>query len=54
MIRGRELARGRVEALAPQQSHQLAASAQATGLARIPAGVGAVAAGSTVEYLPLN
>jgi molybdopterin biosynthesis enzyme len=54
MIRVRELAGGRVEPLRPQQSHQLAASAQATGLARIPAGAGALAAGSAVEYLPLN
>ncbi len=54
MIRVRALAGGRVEPLRPQQSHQLAASAHATGLARIPAGAGAVAAGSAVEYLPLS
>ena len=53
MVRVRELA-GRVEPLLPQQSHQLAASAQATGLARIPAGTGAVVAGTMVDYLPLN
>ncbi len=54
MIRVRELDGGRVEPLLPQQSHQLAASAQAAGLARIPAGRGIVAAGDAVEYLPLG
>ena len=40
--------------LAEQQSHQIAVTAQAEGLARIPAGSGELAAGSEVAYLPLS
>ncbi len=45
---------GRVRPLPGQQSHQIAAAAHATGLARIPAGTGTIAAGQPVEYLPLS
>ncbi|MGC9220690.1 MAG: gephyrin-like molybdotransferase Glp [Solirubrobacteraceae bacterium] len=44
---------GRIKALAGQQSHQLASSAGADGLAWIPAGADGLAAGATVRYLPL-
>jgi len=37
-----------------QQSHQIAVTAQAEGLARIPAGSGELAAGSEVAYLHLS
>ncbi len=40
--------------LAEQQSHQIAVTAQAEALARIPAGGGELAAGSEVSYLPLH
>ncbi len=40
--------------LAEQQSHQIAVTAQAEALARIPAGSGELAAGSEVSYLPLH
>jgi molybdopterin molybdotransferase len=37
-----------------QESHQIAITAQADGLARIPAGDGELAAGAAVAYLPLR
>jgi molybdopterin molybdotransferase len=37
-----------------QESHQIAITAQADGLARIPAGAGELAAGAQVSYLPLQ
>jgi molybdopterin biosynthesis enzyme len=40
--------------LAGQQSHQIAVTARADGLARIPAGNGELPAGSEVSYLPLH
>jgi molybdopterin molybdotransferase len=43
-----------VAPLAGQQSHQIAITAQADGLALIPRGDGKLAAGTTVDYLPLH
>jgi molybdopterin molybdotransferase len=40
--------------LAGQQSHQIAVTARADGLARIPAGTGELPAGTEVSYLPLH
>jgi molybdopterin molybdotransferase len=37
-----------------QQSHQIAVTAQADGLALIPRGAGELAAGTVVAYLPLG
>ena len=54
MIRVRRHGNGHLEPLRGQQSHQLALSALSDGLARIPAGAGTLAAGSTVSYLPLG
>jgi molybdopterin molybdotransferase len=54
LIRVRAAGAGRYEPLRGQQSYQLSATALATGLARIPAGRGAVAAGDRVDYLPLD
>ncbi len=54
LIRVREAGGGRLEPLRGQQSHQIAAAACATGLARIPAGRGTVSAGDAVDYLPLS
>lgn len=54
LIRVRRRADGRLEPLRGQQSHQLALSARADGLARIPAGTGTLAAGSEVGYLALG
>jgi molybdopterin molybdotransferase len=54
MIRVRRDGDGSVEPLRGQQSHQLALSALSDGLARIPAGNGTLAAGTTVGYLPLG
>ncbi len=53
-IRVRRTAGGDVEPLSGQQSHQLAITALADGLARIPAGGGALAHGEPVDYLPLG
>ena len=53
-IRVRRSGDGHVEPLAGQQSHQLAITALAEGLARIPAGTGTLAAGHQVDYLPLG
>jgi molybdopterin molybdotransferase len=47
-------ARGRLTPVGGQQSHQIAFTAQADGLARIPAGTGELLAGSEVAYLPLD
>jgi molybdopterin molybdotransferase len=54
LIRVRDLGEGRLEPLAGQQSHQLAITAAATGLARIPAGTGTIPSGEAVDYLPLS
>ena len=54
MIRVRHTSDGRIEPLHGQHSHQLAITAQAEGLARIPAGTGTLAAGDEVAYLPLG
>jgi len=54
MIRVRHTSDGRIEPLRGQHSHQLAITAQAEGLARIPAGTGTLAAGDEVAYLPLG
>jgi molybdopterin molybdotransferase len=54
MIRVRHTSDGRIEPLRGQHSHQLAITAQAEGLARIPAGAGTLAAGDEVAYLPLG
>jgi molybdopterin molybdotransferase len=40
--------------LVGQQSHQIAVTARAEGLARIPTGAGELAAGTEVSYLPLS
>jgi molybdopterin biosynthesis enzyme len=40
--------------LVGQQSHQIAVTARAEGLARIPTGTGELAAGTEVSYLPLQ
>ncbi len=53
-IRVRHVGDGRIEPLTGQQSHQLAITALAEGLARIPAGSGAIARGQQVDYLPLG
>ena len=54
LIRVRHRSDGRIEPLRGQHSHQLATTAQAEGLARIPAGAGTLAAGEEVAYLPLG
>jgi molybdopterin molybdotransferase len=54
LIRVRHRSDGRIEPLRGQHSHQLAITAQAEGLARIPAGSGTLAAGDEVAYLPLG
>jgi molybdopterin molybdotransferase len=54
MIRVRHTSDGRIKPLHGQHSHQLAITAQAEGLARIPAGTGTLAAGDEVAYLPLG
>jgi molybdopterin molybdotransferase len=54
LIRVRHTSDGRIEPLRGQHSHQLAITAQAEGLARIPAGSGTLAAGHEVAYLPLG
>ena len=53
-IRVRQMPGGHVEPLSGQQSHQLAITALAEGLARIPAGTGSLARGERVDYLPLG
>jgi molybdopterin molybdotransferase len=53
-IRVRHVGEDRIEPLTGQQSHQLAITALAEGLARIPAGSGALARGELVDYLPLG
>ncbi len=53
-VRVWEDADGRLDPLPSQDSHQIAFSAQADALARIPAGEGALAAGEAVAYLPLR
>ncbi len=56
VIRVRVSASGGAVALAPllgQESHQIATTAQADGLAWIPSGVGVLSAGADVAYLPL-
>jgi molybdopterin biosynthesis enzyme len=45
---------GLVEPLTGQQSHQLAVTASADGLALIPRGDGPMAAGTVVDYLSLS
>ncbi len=54
LIRVRRDAQGRLAPVAGQQSHQIVFTAQADGLARIPAGNGELPAGSEVAYLPLH
>ena len=54
LIRVRHTGDTQVEPLTGQQSHQLAITALAEGLARIPAGTGAIARGQQVDYLPLG
>ena len=54
LIRVRHTGSGQVEPLSGQQSHQLAITALAEGLARIPAGTGTLARGQQVDYLPLG
>ncbi len=54
MIRVRDLRDGRIEPLGGRQSHQLALTALASGLARIPAGRGELPAGTAVSYLSLT
>lgn len=54
LIRVRCGADGRLEPLRGQQSHQLAHTATADGLARIPAGDGTLETGSDVDYLALG
>ena len=53
-IRVRHLHDGSIEPLPAQQSHQLAMTALAEGLARIPAGTGVLERGQRVDYLPLG
>jgi molybdopterin molybdotransferase len=45
---------GALQPVAGQESHQIAITAQADGLARIQAGDGELAAGAEVSYLPLH
>lgn len=45
---------GRVAPLARQESHMIVAASLADALVRIPAGEGALPAGSEVDYLPLD
>lgn len=54
MIRVRHTPDGRIEPLHGQESHQLAITALADGLARIPAGSGPLPVGAVVDYLPLG
>jgi molybdopterin molybdotransferase len=54
MMRVLRTAAGELEPLSGQQSHQIAITAQADGLARIPSGAGELPAGSEVAYLPLH
>jgi len=54
LIRVRRDAQGRLAPVGGQQSHQIVFTAQADGLARIPAGTGELPAGSEVAYLPLQ
>jgi molybdopterin molybdotransferase len=54
LIRVRHTGNGQLEPLSGQQSHQLAITALAEGLARIPAGTGTLARGQQVDYLPLG
>ena len=54
LIRVRDAGDGQVEPLSGQSSHQLAITALAEGLARIPAGTGTLARGRQVDYLPLG
>jgi molybdopterin molybdotransferase len=51
---GGESAQTFVAPLRGQQSHQIAVTAQADGLALIPRGTGELLAGTEVEYLPLH
>jgi molybdopterin molybdotransferase len=51
---GGERAQTFVTPLRGQQSHQIAVTAQADGLALIPRGTGELRAGSEVDYLPLH
>ncbi len=53
-IRVRHVSEDRIEPLTGQQSHQLAITALAEGLARIPAGFGTLARDDLVDYLPLG
>lgn len=54
MIRVTVAGDGALEPLTTQQSHQLALSARADGLARIPSGSGTLPAGAEVDYLSLR
>ena len=51
---GGEGAQTSVAPLRGQQSHQIAVTAQADGLALIPRGTGELSAGTAVDYLPLH
>jgi molybdopterin molybdotransferase len=54
MIRVKLNPAGELVPVRGQQSHQIAVSAPAVGLARIPMGAGELPAGSEVAYLPLH
>jgi molybdopterin molybdotransferase len=54
LVRVRSTANGQLEPLSGQSSHQLAITALAEGLARIPAGTGTLPRGQQVDYLPLG
>lgn len=54
LIRVRLREDGLIEPLSGQGSHQVASSATAAGLARIPAGAGTLAAGTRVGFIALN
>jgi molybdopterin molybdotransferase len=54
LIRVRRTPEGRFEPLRGQQSHQLAVTAAADGLARIPAGASMLPAGTEIDYLSLS
>jgi molybdopterin molybdotransferase len=54
LIRVQVKADGTLAPLGGQQSHQLAISALADGVARIPSGDGELASGTVVDYLPFD
>lgn len=54
LIRVRRDEHGALVPIHGQQSHQIAVTAQADGIARIPTGTGELPAGSEVSYLPLH